>query len=97
MYARTTLSYLRTDSSCSSVQNQCYAKPLLTCSQLDFCSRLAGDKVLEIFHGQNEGLDLSARSDTSLPTAHGAVPPCVVKQQHLPNELPWAPQRYNGP
>lgn len=66
-----------------------------TCPKLHFCSWLASDEVLQVFHGEDEGLDLSARSDTGLPTAHGAVPPSVVEQQHLSNKLPGAPQRYD--
>ncbi len=69
----------------------------LTCSELNFCCRLAGDQVLEVLDSQDESPDLRARPDTGLPAAHGAVPPCVVKQQHLPNELPRSPQRYDGP
>lgn len=73
------------------------ASTMLTCPELNFCSRLASDKVLQVLHSQDEGLNLGARSDTSLPTAHGAVPAGVVKQQHLPYELPRTPHRYNGP
>ena len=69
----------------------------LTCPELNLSSRLASDEVFEVLHSQDEGLDLGARPDTGLPAALGAVPPCVVKQQHLPYELPGSPQSYNGP
>ena len=69
----------------------------LTCPELNFSSRLATDKIFEVLHSQDEGRDLGSRPDTGLPTALRAVPPCVVKQQHLPYELPGSPQGYDGP
>ena len=70
---------------------------MLTCSELDLSGWLARDQILEVLDSQDEGLHLGACSHTGLPAAHGAIPPCVVKQQHLPYELPRAPQSYYGP
>ena len=65
---------------------------LLTCSELHLGSWLASDEVLQVLDGEDEGPHGGARPHTRLPAAHGAVPPRVVEQQHLPNELPRVPR-----